>query len=349
MDSVGKNDPFAILAEAVDLAVVMLEQGRVVYANSHAAKLFERPHDEVLGQELADLLEVPPPDPPQGSSSVLYSRVAVATGMGAMATGALHDLGGGRGLAVFKPEGSLADVGAMTAGLLHNLAGPLSVIRSTAELVGNYLERARKEEPLLALQMENWPASVLGGRDAIIEVVDRITESARHLLAKLRGEADRNRELLDLNQVLSMEIGLMENDMWFKHHVTTGLDLDPDLPQVRGLYSDFSQSFRNLLANASKAMAESVDKELEVSTGYDEQRRLIILKIVDSGHGIPPEIQDRIFDPFFTTGSGSRSSGLGLHSVRQLLLPYGVEFLVDSAPGRTAFTLEIPLRGGRPQ
>lgn len=347
MSQPGSTDPFAVLAEALGPAVLLLRHDRVEYANSSACRLFQRQADELLGMHRSELLDQAPSAAEPGAAVEFYARPLTPQGPGAMSSGCLYNLGDSQELAVLKPSDSLADLGAMTAGLLHNLAAPLSVIRSTAELVGSFIEQASKDDPLLAQRMQSWPPSVLQGRQAIIERVDRIIEAARDLLAKLRGEAHQQRESLDLNHILASEVELLNNDLAFKHQVTTEMDLDPQLPPVRGLYSDFSHSFRNLLTNAAQAMADSEEKHLYVSSRYDPESRTIAVMIVDSGHGIAQEHMDRIFDPFFTTGPKGRATGLGLHSVRQLLLPYGARFQVQSRPGRTAFTVEIPLPGER--
>jgi signal transduction histidine kinase len=95
-------------------------------------------------------------------------------------------------------------------------------------------------------------------------------------------------------------------------------------------------------------MADGPERVLSVST-----RSLageLVVEIGDSGRGIPAQDQARIFEPFFTTRSdGGSISGLGLYSVRQLLMPYQVRYKVESRPGRTVFSLGVPLTpDGRP-
>jgi signal transduction histidine kinase len=89
-------------------------------------------------------------------------------------------------------------------------------------------------------------------------------------------------------------------------------------------------------------MENSEQQILSVRTSHGPDE--VVVEVADTGVGIPPEIQERIFESFFTTRlNGDSSSGLGLHSVKQLLGPYGVRFQVQSRPGRTTFILRIPL------
>ena len=68
-----------------------------------------------------------------------------------------------------------------------------------------------------------------------------------------------------------------------------------------------------------------------------------MVRVTDSGPGIPPEIQRRIFDPFFTTKGVGQGTGLGLDIVRRLIKQHDGEISVESAPGRTEFAVRVPL------
>ena len=69
----------------------------------------------------------------------------------------------------------------------------------------------------------------------------------------------------------------------------------------------------------------------------------IAVQVEDSGSGIPPEIQHRIFDAFFTTKEPGKGTGLGLHTVFNIVVnKHGGEISVESKPGRTVFTVLLP-------
>lgn len=79
----------------------------------------------------------------------------------------------------------------------------------------------------------------------------------------------------------------------------------------------------------------------------------VIVRISDTGSGIPKEHLDRIFDPFFTTkpiaGEAKpgepTGTGLGLSTCVQLLKPYGAEIAAESEVGTgTTFTVRVPVR-----
>jgi signal transduction histidine kinase len=67
------------------------------------------------------------------------------------------------------------------------------------------------------------------------------------------------------------------------------------------------------------------------------------VRIVDDGTGIAPEIRGRIFDPFFTTKPVGQGLGLGLDAVRRVLQRHRGELDVESHPGRTEFSVSLPI------
>jgi signal transduction histidine kinase len=68
-----------------------------------------------------------------------------------------------------------------------------------------------------------------------------------------------------------------------------------------------------------------------------------VVRVVDNGTGIPPEVQPRIFDPFFTTRPAGSGVGLGLDIVRRTVRSHDGDVEVESRPGRTEFHVRLPL------
>ena len=350
MELAADSQAFYSLSQVISEAVLITRGQEVTFANRAACRIFGRGQEEIQGRAPGALLTTPPdPDSPEQPVNFV-SRVTNQAGLGPLVSGCCFRMGAETALWVLKDEETMADMGAMAAGLIHNLTGPLSVIRSGAEMLARCLERTRRAAPELAAQMEAWPPSAQIACQTSMDNVDQITDAARDLLAKLRGDAARQQVPLDINEILKREVGLLDNDLALKHSIAKRLTLDESLPRLAGLYSDFSHSFRNLLRNAVQAMKDSPVKELDVATAYQPDQDLIEVRIRDTGHGVPVELQKRIFEPFFTTrAEGGQSSGLGLHSVRQLMMPYRVRIDLNSQPGETTFILRIPLGERRTQ
>ncbi len=98
------------------------------------------------------------------------------------------------------------------------------------------------------------------------------------------------------------------------------------------------QLVRNLLANAVRAATGPAGVRVNVREG-DE--RTAVLEVEDDGPGIPPEMQERIFEKFYKGAGGG--SGLGLAIARQVARHHDGSLTVESRPGRTVFTLRLPV------
>lgn len=103
-----------------------------------------------------------------------------------------------------------------------------------------------------------------------------------------------------------------------------------------------SQLFLNLILNGFHAM-EPDGGILTLTTNFDESH--ILIRISDTGCGIPKEIQSQIFEPFFTTKESGRGTGLGLAIVAQVVEDHHGKIRVDSKEGKgTVFTVSLPRR-----
>ena len=94
----------------------------------------------------------------------------------------------------------------------------------------------------------------------------------------------------------------------------------------------------NLFKNALEAMPEGGDLTVSAEVRDD----YLVLKITDTGHGIPPEQLQNLFTPFFTTKPGG--TGLGLTICRGLITQHQGEISIDSEVDRgTTCTIRLPL------
>jgi signal transduction histidine kinase len=115
------------------------------------------------------------------------------------------------------------------------------------------------------------------------------------------------------------------------------LDVEPNLPRARATGGELNQVWLNLIDNALDAISES--GRIDISARRELDR--IIVRVVDDGPGIPPDIMPRIFDPFFTTKPPGQGTGLGLDVTRRLLRRYHGDIFFDSRPGRTEFRVSL--------
>ncbi len=121
--------------------------------------------------------------------------------------------------------------------------------------------------------------------------------------------------------------------------VMVKLEVPDDLPLVRAYGGELNQVWSNLLENALDAVEPS--GQIIVSAKHEGEH--VVVRIVDDGAGIPPDIQARIFDPFFTTKPIGHGTGLGLDISRRIVQRHDGQIEVDSRPGRTEFKVVLPV------
>jgi signal transduction histidine kinase len=69
----------------------------------------------------------------------------------------------------------------------------------------------------------------------------------------------------------------------------------------------------------------------------------VVVRVMDDGAGMTPEVKQHIFEPFFTTKEIGQGTGLGLETAKRLLQRHDGEIDVESVPGRTAFEVRLPM------
>ena len=114
----------------------------------------------------------------------------------------------------------------------------------------------------------------------------------------------------------------------------------PDVPCISAFGSELNQVWTALIENALEAMAPGPGK-LHLKCRHEGD--LVLVEIWDSGHGIPPELQDRIFEPFFTTKPPGHGLGLGLDNAMRIVRKHRGHLEVKSEPGSTCFRVRLPL------
>ncbi|MBI4383417.1 MAG: PAS domain-containing protein [Nitrospinae bacterium] len=210
----------------------------------------------------------------------------------------------------------------------------------------------------IAHEMNNPLYSIMGHIEAIIDEKDaakiktfarKVLDSSRHMAAIIQNLSGYTRSSIrdqakdvNINERLdaSLEIALMAS-------MTHGIELRKDyspLPLFKARPEEIQQVFINVIANAVQAMEGT--GRLIVSTGRDDGN--IVVKIQDSGPGIPPEYLSKIFDPFFTTKDQGKGSGLGLNIVHRIVEKYGGRIDVESRAGNGAtFIITLPAQSVR--
>jgi two-component system, NtrC family, sensor kinase len=114
-----------------------------------------------------------------------------------------------------------------------------------------------------------------------------------------------------------------------------------EIPPLTGNAGEINQIWTNLIANALDAMHDQGQITIETETARDQ----VLVRIIDNGPGIPTEHQEKIFNMRYTTRQGriEFGLGLGLSISRNIAHRHAGAIQVTSQPGRTEFSVSLPL------
>jgi len=113
-----------------------------------------------------------------------------------------------------------------------------------------------------------------------------------------------------------------------------------DVPPALCYPDELNQVWTNIVHNAIQAMKQKG----ELKIGIAKKNAHVVVSITDSGPGIPDEIKPKLFDPFFTTKAAGEGTGMGLDICKKIIDKHDGKIEVDSKPGRTTFSVFIPVR-----
>lgn len=142
---------------------------------------------------------------------------------------------------------------------------------------------------------------------------------------------------MDLNESMDVVLTLYHNQL--KHGVQVTATLDRSIPTMMGYSDELGQVWTNIIHNAAQAM--QYEGKLDIETLYQDGHALV--RITDSGPGIPAEVLPRIFDPFFTTKPQGEGTGLGLDICKKIVEKHNGTLEVETEPGRTSFLVTLPI------
>jgi len=231
-------------------------------------------------------------------------------------------------------ESRLAAIGQMTSAIIHDLKNPLSAIIGFAEIA--------KQDVLTGKEVE----MITQDLDPVISEANRVSRMIAEVLDFARGSAS------DLNLVPTDLIAYLETvcqplkAKLSPMGIELGLSYKSDVELQVNIDNDrMLRVIENLVQNAYEAImagGQSLQgKHIWVDIRGDERSAMV--RIADDGPGIPAEMVPKLFDAF-ATGKRRTGTGLGLATVRNLVIAHGGEITVEAknAEGGAAFLLKFP-------
>jgi signal transduction histidine kinase len=219
----------------------------------------------------------------------------------------------------------VASIGRMACSISHDLRHPLSAIYANLEFLSC---------------KEVLPSDRAELLHEVQEAVAVMTDLLDSLLRFARGGGQNPFAYHHVGLAAERAVAAVK-----RHPAGRGVSIGLGIHSIAAANIDakrLESAIYNLVLNACQAATPS-NPDPKVSVDVEEIDTLIYITVADNGPGVPSSIRDTLFDPFVTCGKHD-GLGLGLAMVREIAEEHdGSIYLMESEPGRTVFTLLIPM------
>lgn len=231
----------------------------------------------------------------------------------------------------------MASLGELVAGIAHEINNPLAFIlahQGTVErLIGEVAAAVPEGDP---------------SRRALDKARDRVG-SMRLGLSRIQDLVVNLRKFsrLDEGEMQTVNVpDAIENVLaLIQHKLGTRIAVRKEFagaPEIRCSPALLNQVVMNILGNAADAIPDEGTITIETAIRDDHD----VIRICDTGPGVPEDLRERIFEPFFTTKPVGSGTGLGLAIAYSVVQAHSGQLSVESSPeGGACFVISIPRRG----
>ncbi|TKB43989.1 nitrogen regulation protein NR(II) [Thalassotalea mangrovi] len=210
-------------------------------------------------------------------------------------------------------------------GLAHEIKNPLGGLRGAAQLLDRELNEEQRE----------FTSLIIAQADRLTNLVDRL----------LGPNQLPNLSLMNIHQVLETVYRLKKLDN--AKNIQFVRDYDPSIPDILIDPEKLQQTLLNIIGNALQVLNEQgkITLKTRIATNQtingEKVKLAIKISIIDNGPGIPPALQDKIFYPMVS--GRANGTGLGLSIAQTLVHQHQGKLACHSYPGRTEFSIILPL------
>ncbi|NEO57240.1 MAG: GAF domain-containing protein [Okeania sp. SIO3B5] len=266
----------------------------------------------------------------------------------------------------------MSSLGQMVAGIAHEINNPVSFIHGNLvhateytqdllELIGLYQQNFSEPPEDITELLEELDLDFLReDLDKLFKSMrmgtERITEIVKSLRTFSRLDESQFKEV-NIHESIDSTLTILHNRLRAKPDASE-IQVIKDyhqLPLINCYAGELNQVFMNILSNAIDAVEEQNQRQTMTGKKYTGKISIntaivredwVVIRIVDNGYGISPDIQPKLFDPFFTTKKIGKGTGLGLSISYQIVVKHhGGNLICNSKSGEwTEFIIEIPIR-----
>lgn len=253
----------------------------------------------------------------------------------------------------------LISLGRLAGGVAHEINNPLTGVVTNIEMLRNMKDELSEDKFKKICRENNIKGKALKGLRAYFDEMRKMEEKKKRMLdLAIKGGRRCSKIVGELLSYSSAQRKWVPSKVSVKEVVQKALSLaksqfkelgakidfksDHDAIDTMGNKWELQQVFMSLITNALKAVENTELKEVTITVA--KEKKNIVVKIKDSGCGIPKENLNSIFDYFYTTRDEGDGFGLGLSTVYEIILKHDGSIDVDSKVGKgTEFRVKVPL------
>lgn len=218
----------------------------------------------------------------------------------------------------------LAALGEMAAVVSHEVRNPLSTILMSAQILNEEIKDEKYRKYI----------------EYIMSEVNRLSKVVSEILTFSRTPRLELKKV-DIHKLLDELISFLEISDFLKYDIKCYKNYNAKISEFFLDPDQIKQTLLNMIQNAVHLMVNRPIRNLTISTDIEDH--MFVLKINDTGPGIPPENLKKIFEPFFTTKT--KGTGLGLTICKNIIEAHGGKIEVESVLGEGAtFIIKLPIK-----
>lgn len=231
----------------------------------------------------------------------------------------------------------MATIGVLAEGVAHEINNPLTSISGFTEALTRRLGELKAAVPKThehAALMEDFEEYL----QTILKECGRCSAIVQNLLTFGHREI-KHLSSVNLNDIVINSLKLLKPRLGRLGEDVIDLQLDTTEPFVLGHPGELMQVMLNLVLNALYAVQES--GTITITTSVSDN--MVLLRVSDTGMGIPEENLNKLFEPFFTTKPPGQGIGIGLSTCYNIINRHGGEITVESEFSKgAAFEVILP-------
>lgn len=229
----------------------------------------------------------------------------------------------------------MLSLGEMAGGMAHEINNPLMILSGLNHKIKSLVIRLS-----LNSDDEKKAKDILKATDEVQKIILRISKIISALREFSKVETNQDLKPVSMNAMVEMSVSLV-NNRFQDADIPLSYELTNTDIKVLGSESKISQVIFQLLMNALDAVRELPEKWVKVQMHMNGDQ--LEVWVIDSGHGIPLELQDKIMQPFFTTKEVGKGTGLGLSTSMGIMESMNGKLDIVSDVPNTVFRITMPI------